>query len=75
MTAFELGRHEELIRALGHRIESLEGSVRGMDSKLDAIILLNAEKKGERKMLTALGAAAGAIVSIIVTVVAKLWHP
>ena len=73
MSDFTLGQHDAQLRALEDRSERIEASVSGMHSKIDSVILTLAERRGERKTIAMLAVPAGAIASIIVTVLLKIF--
>ena len=67
MTDFVLGQHEADLKQIGLRVASIE-------RKLDGVVLTLAERKGERKALAGLAAVVGGLMSLIVSIVVRLWH-
>lgn len=72
MSDYELGQHSAQINALGERIRGLEGSVTGMDKKLDTVLIALAERRGERKTIAAIATVAGGVGSFILTALLKM---
>lgn len=65
MTEYELGRHAEAI-------ERLTVSTKRIEDKLDHVSSVLDQRKGERKTLAALASVAGAVMSLVVSVLFKL---
>lgn len=75
MSEFELGRHEAQIADLSRQVRNVERTVSNVDAKLDGVIVALAERRGERKALAMLATVAGAVGSVVVTVLLKLFRP
>lgn len=74
MPDFMAGRHEALIEALDARLCRVETGVEGMNDKLDGVIVRLAEKRGERRAVVYVAGVVGTLVSLIFTVLARMWH-
>lgn len=68
MTDFELGRHAAQIQGLEDRTERIE-------QKMDTVLEILAERKGERRTVAYIASAAGALASLLITALLKIWHP
>lgn len=65
MNDFMLGQHAASIRALQEDMTAVKGDTR-------QILILMAEKKGERRTMVKLGAGVGAVAGSLVTMVGKV---
>lgn len=74
MPDFIAGRHEAQIEALDARMCRVETGVDSMNNKLDGVIERLAEKRGERRVVIYLAGMVGAFVSLVITVMARVWY-
>ena len=67
----QFGRLEARVEAVSTRIDSVDRSVQAIDTKLDTVLNTLAEKRGERRMATAVAGFGGSLLGILFGWLAK----
>ncbi len=67
MSEYELGRHAQAIEVLDERTKRIE-------RKLDGVVSMLDQRKGERRATAAWAAAIGGAVSLLLSLVVRLWQ-
>lgn len=67
----DFGRQQARLDAIEQRLMGLEGTVFGVDKKVETIIVTLAEKRGERRVATAVAGFGGSLLGLLFGWLAK----